>query len=162
MSFIYGERMASNFNIRKACSTDLSSIVRLLANDPFGKQRESFQDPLPEQYHRAFTEIDANPNNYLIVLEDGKKIIGTCQLTIITHLTYQGGKRGQIEGVRIDESYRGQGIGKLMIEWAINKSGELNCHLVQLTMDKKRLDTIEFYQKLGFTASHEGLKLHLG
>ena len=95
------------------------------------------------------------------MLENAKKIIGTSQLTIITYLTYQGGKRGQIEGVRIDESYRGQGIGKLMIEWAINKSRELNCHLVQLTMDKKRFETIDFYQKLGFIASHEGLKLHL-
>lgn len=153
--------MTFNFNIREACSADLSNIVRLLANDPLGKQRESSQDPLPQQYYTAFTEIDVDPNNYLIVLEDDKKIIGTCQLTIIRYLTYQGGKRGQIEGVRVDESYRGQGIGKLMIEWVINKSRELNCHLIQLTMDKKRFETIEFYQKLGFIASHEGLKLHL-
>ncbi|HSW76609.1 MAG TPA: GNAT family N-acetyltransferase, partial [Candidatus Saccharimonadales bacterium] len=68
--------------------------------------------------------------------------------------------RGQIEGVRIDEFYRGRGIGKLMIMWSINKAHELGCHLVQLTMDKQRLETIEFYKKLGFTASHEGLKLH--
>lgn len=95
------------------------------------------------------------------MVEDGSRIIGTSQLTIITHITYQGGKRGQIESVRIDESYRGRGIGKLMIEWAINKAREVGCHLVQLTMDKKRLETIEFYKKLGFEATHEGLKLHL-
>ena len=150
------------FNIRKACNNDLPDIVRLLADDPLGKQRESsYQDPLPQQYYTAFTEIEADPNNYLIVLEDGKKIIGTCQLTILRYLTYQGGKRGQIEGVRVDESYRGQGIGKLMIKWAINKSRQANCHLVQLTMDKNRSETIQFYKKLGFIASHEGLKLHL-
>ena len=34
-------------------------------------------------------------------------------------------------------------------------------HLVQLTMDKKRLETTEFYKKLGFVGSHEGLKLNL-
>ncbi|MBA2653052.1 MAG: GNAT family N-acetyltransferase [Tatlockia sp.] len=147
--------------IRKAYKADLPQIVRLLANDPLGKQRESYEDPLPQNYYTAFTEIDSDPNNYLIVLEKANKIIGTAQLTIVRYLTYQGGRRGQIEGVRIDESYRGQGIGKLMIEWAINKSRELNCHLVQLTMDKKRFETIEFYQKLGFIATHEGLKLHL-
>ena len=151
----------ANFKIRKALESDIPHIVRLLANDLLGKQRESLQDPLPQQYYSAFAEINADKNNTLLVVEDCSTIIGTAQLTILTHLTYQGGKRGQIEGVRIDESYRGQGVGKLMIEWAINKARELGCHLVQLTMDKQRLETIEFYKKLGFVASHEGMKLHL-
>ncbi len=153
--------MISNINIRKAKREDVPHIVNLLANDLLRKQREHFQEPLPQQYYDAFTEIDNDKNNYLIVVEDGDKIIGTLQLTIVTYLTYQGGKRCQIEGVRIDESYRKKGLGKQMIEWAINKAHELDCHLVQLTMDKKRLETIEFYKNLGFVASHEGLKLHL-
>lgn len=153
--------MAANFNIRKARREDLSQIVKLLVNDPLGKQREDYRESLPEQYYIAFDEINKDNNNYLIVIEDADKIIGTSQLTIIPYLTYKGGKRGQIEGVRIDELYRGRGIGKLMIEWAIDKTRELGCHLVQLTMDKQRLETIDFYKKLGFIASHEGLKLHL-
>jgi ribosomal protein S18 acetylase RimI-like enzyme len=150
-----------HLNIRKANQDDLVQIVQLLAHDPLGQQRESYQMPLPAEYFTAFEEINADKNQYLIVVEDNHQIIGTFQLTIITYLTYRGGKRGQIEGVRIDEAYRRRGIGKIMIEWAINKARELNCHLVQLTMDKKRQETIEFYQKLGFIASHEGLKLHL-
>ncbi len=153
--------MIENFSIRKAKREDVEQIVQLLANDPLGKQRECYQQPLPQQYYVAFSEIDGDKNNYLIVVEHQHKIIGTLQLLILTHLTYQGGKRGHIEGVRIDDSYRGRGIGKLMIEWAVNKAKELDCHLVQLTMDKKRDATIEFYKKLGFVASHEGLKLHL-
>ena len=153
--------MALKFKIRKACFNDIPSIVGLLANDPLGIQRESFKDPLPQQYYTAFQEIDADKNQYLIVVEDKNKIIGTMQLTIITYLTYKGGRRGQIEGIRIDTSYRNQGIGKLMIEWAIAKSRELECHLVQLTTDKKRPDALEFYKKLGFAISHEGLKFHL-
>lgn len=149
------------FNIRKARRDDVPSIVRLLANDPLGNQRESYQDPLLVKYYAAFDEIDADKNQYLIVAEDEQKIIGTLQFSIITYLTYQGGKRGQVEGVRINEAYRGQGIGTLMVKWAIDKAYEAGCHLVQLTMDKKRLDTIEFYKKLGFIESHEGLKLHL-
>jgi len=42
-------------------------------------------------------------------------VIGMAQLNILTYLTYQGGKRAQIEGVRIDKSYRSHGIGKLMM-----------------------------------------------
>jgi len=150
------------FNIRKARHEDLPQIVKLLAHDSLGNQRESYSHPLPQQYYDAFSEIDADKNNYLIVVEDNKQVIGTCQLTIITYLTYRGGKRGQIEGVRIDELYRGKGIGKQMINWCINKAIELQCHLIQLTMDKTRMETIQFYKKLGFIASHEGLKLHIG
>ncbi len=147
--------------IRKALRHDVPGIVKLLAEDPLGKQREVYQEPLPEQYYLAFSEIDSDKNNYLLVAEDGNKIIGTLQLTIITYLTYQGGKRAQIEGVRVDAAYRGQGIGKLMIEWVISKAQELGCHVLQLSTDKKRPDALEFYKKLGFIASHEGLKLNL-
>lgn len=53
-----------------------------------------------------------------------------------------------------------KGLGKQMIEWAVKKSQELGCHMVQLTTDKKRPEALEFYKNLGFSASHEGLKLH--
>lgn len=147
--------------IREAVQADVPQIVRMLANDDLGWQREQYQEPLPQHYFDAFIEIAADKNNYLIVVELDQKVIGTCQLTIIPYLTYKGGRRGQIEGVRIDESYRGQGVGKKMITWAINKARDRGCHLLQLTMDKKREETIKFYQKLGFISSHEGLKLHL-
>lgn len=48
-----------------------------------------------------------------------------------------------------------------MLEWAIQKAKVEGCHVIQLTPDKKRPDALEFYKKLGFTASHEGMKLHL-
>lgn len=147
--------------IRKATEHDLPLIVKLLANDSLGKQRECYQEPLPESYMNAFSEINADKNNFLVVMEDNSVIIGTLQLTFIPYLTYKGGKRALIEGVRIDESYRGKGIGKQLIEWAIEKSRQQGCYMVQLTTDKKRPDALEFYKKLGFTASHEGLKLKL-
>ena len=35
------------------------------------------------------------------------------------------------------------------------------CALVQLTTDKARTDAHRFYRRLGFVASHEGMKLAL-
>ena len=48
-----------------------------------------------------------------------------------------------------------------MIEWAIQQARLNGCHMVQLTTDRQRPDAIRFYQQLGFTASHEGMKLRL-
>ena len=151
----------SAINIRKAVLNDLSKIIHLLSDDALGSERENYKEPLPQSYITAFSNIDADKNSLLVVVEDDADVIGTLQLNIIQYLTYQGGKRAQIEAVRIAKSHRGKGIGKIMIEWAISKARELQCHVIQLTTDKKRPDALAFYENLGFTASHEGLKLHL-
>lgn len=148
-------------NFRKATKDDIFIIIKMLADDQLGKLREDYQEPLPEKYYYAFENIDRDPNQELIVIEDGSNsIIGTLQLTFVQYLTYQGGIRAQIEAVRIREDLRGQGIGEKLFQWAINRSKERGAHLLQLTTDKKRPEAFKFYEKLGFKASHEGMKLH--
>ncbi len=66
-----------------------------------------------------------------------------------------------MEGVRVRESVRGQGIGEKLFEHAIACAKAKGCHLIQLTSDKARPEAIRFYEKLGFKATHEGLKLAL-
>lgn len=147
---------------RKATRQDVPSIIQLLANDALGQARERYADPLPETYYDAFERIDTDPNQELIVVEGNEnEIIGTLQLSFIPYLTYQGGIRAQIEAVRIREDKRGEGLGQEMFEWAIGRARERNAHLLQLTTDKQRPDAIRFYEKLGFKASHEGMKLNL-
>ena len=146
---------------RKATKIDLPSIIQLLASDKLGQLREKYEVPLPEGYYEAFDRINADLNQELIVVENEKdEIIGTLQLSFIQYLTYQGGIRAQIEAVRIREDLRGGGLGQKMFEWAIQRAKERNAHLLQLTTDKKRPDAIRFYEKLGFKASHEGMKIH--
>jgi GNAT superfamily N-acetyltransferase len=123
--------------------------------------REDYRSPLPEIYYSAFEQIDNDSNQELIVIEnDSNEIIGTLQLSFIQYLTYQGGIRAQIEAVRVREDFRGGGVGQKLFEWAIERAKERNAHLLQLTTDKKRPDAVRFYEKLGFVASHEGMKIH--
>lgn len=152
---------APEFTIRRAKATDIPHVVRLLADDFLGRQREQYELPLPASYWRSFELIESDPHNDIIVLEQDGEIIGNMQVTFIPCLTYRGGMRCLIEGVRIDRRMRGDGLGRLLIEWAIDEARKKECHMVQLTMNKERLDVIDFYQSLGFVASHAGLKLHL-
>ena len=146
---------------RKASKNDISAIVKLMADDALGQQRENFQTPLPVAYLNAFENIMADNNQELMVVEDeNQEVIGTFQLTFIQYLSYKGGIRAQIENVMVREDQRGLGIGKLMFEWAINRAKERKAHVLQLTSDKKRPRAIKFYEDLGFVASHEGMKLH--
>ncbi|MBC9794499.1 GNAT family N-acetyltransferase [Sinomicrobium sp. FJxs] len=148
-------------NFRKATEKDLPFIVQMLADDKLGQARENYRQPLPEEYLAAFGNIDKDPNQELIVVENGSgEIIGTLQLSFIQYLTYRGGIRAQIEAVRIRKDQRGKGIGQQMFAWAIKRAKERNAHVLQLTTDKKRPEAIGFYEKLGFRATHEGMKLH--
>lgn len=146
---------------RRARADDVPDIVRLLADDPLGATRERYESPLPESYARAFRAIEQDANNELVVACRGERVVGVLQLTYIPSLTYQGGWRALVEGVRVDSGERSQGLGKTLFEWAIARARERGCHMVQLTTDKARPDAKRFYESLGFVASHEGLKLHL-
>ena len=147
---------------RKATESDISNIVKMLADDELGSKREDYKVPLPKIYYDAFQNILQDKNQELIILENFyKEIIGTLQLTFIQYLTYRGGLRAQIEAVRIHKKFRGKGFGKKIFKWAIKRSIDKGAHLIQLTTDKQRLDAIDFYKALGFKDSHMGMKLNL-
>ncbi|MEV4607648.1 GNAT family N-acetyltransferase [Neorhizobium sp. LMR1-1-1.1] len=147
---------------RNASSTDLPAIITLLADDPIGATREVASKEMDQAYLEAFAAIEADPNQLLAVaVDDDGEVIGCLQLSFIPGLSRKGMWRGQIESVRIAASHRGGGLGAAMIEWAVEQAKEKGCGLVQLTSDKRRPDAIRFYERQGFVASHEGLKLDL-
>jgi ribosomal protein S18 acetylase RimI-like enzyme len=132
--------------------------VRLLADDPLGRDREG-ADPAP--YGRAFALIDTDPAQLLVVAVDGTEVVGTLQLSVIPGLSRRGALRAQVEAVRVRSDARGRGIGEAMVRWAIGESRRRGCALVQLTTDVSRTDAHRFYERLGFVPSHVGLKLAL-
>ncbi len=153
--------MEAKISIRTAAQEDLDSIVLMLADDVLGSTRERYEHPLPDSYKKAFQAISSDPNNELIVACRGTEVVGVQQITFTPYLTHQGGWRAAIEGVRTAASVRGMGVGSELIKWAIQLAEERGCHLVQLTTDKRRPDALRFYERLGFKATHEGLKLKL-
>ncbi|GAB4031228.1 GNAT family N-acetyltransferase [Spirosoma jeollabukense] len=153
--------MLQELTFRLATKDDLVAIVRMLSDDTLGASREKFDEVLPENYVAAFARIEQDPNQELTVVEMNGELVATFQLTFIQYLTYQGGLRAQMEAVRTNSAYRGQGIGTKVFAYAINRAREKGCHLLQLTSDKRRPDAIRFYESLGFTATHEGMKLKL-
>lgn len=150
-----------DLNFRKATENDLPALVMLLADDDLGASREDTSTPLNQRYIDAFHDIGEDPNNELTVVECEAGLVGMLQLTFIPYLTHTGTRRCLIEGVRIAGGYRGQGLGRRFIRWAIDRAAERQCSLVQLTSDKQRPDALRFYESLGFRATHEGCKLRL-
>lgn len=151
----------SDIKFRLATRSDLPSIVRMLADDALGSQRERYDDPLPDSYIKAFEEIDNDPNHELIVAELDGEVIGTLQLMFLPSISFQGGLRAQVESVRVDTKVRNQGIGSKLMNWTIERAKERGAHVVQLTTHGSREDAHRFYEMLGFKGSHLGMKLSL-
>ncbi|MGM1058605.1 GNAT family N-acetyltransferase [Saccharothrix sp. Mg75] len=142
--------------IRRATAEDVPSIVALLADDPLGARREDPADLTP--YLDAFALLDAAAHEVLVVAEDDGQVVGTLQLTVLRGLSRRAATRAQVEGVRVASAARRRGLGELLVRWAVAEARDRGCSVVQLTSDKSRADAHRFYERLGFTASHEGFK----
>ena len=153
--------MSGNVTLRDARRGDVPAIVAMLADDTLGRSREATSEPLPQSYYEAFEALARDPNNRLLIAERDGETVGTLQISFIHGLSHQGAKRALIEAVRVASAHRKAGIGEQIIRAAIEIAREAGCTILQLTTDKSRKDAHRFYERLGFVASHEGMKLML-
>ncbi|HZZ45780.1 MAG TPA: GNAT family N-acetyltransferase [Pseudonocardia sp.] len=156
----------TTIRLRRAGVEDVPAIVALLADDVLGSTRDGAgTDEELAPYLRAFRIVDADPAQLLVVACTGAdtqpQVVGTMQLGFLPGLARRGAVRAQIEAVRIRSDQRGRRLGEAMITWAVEEARRRRCAIVQLTSDKSRTDAHRFYERLGFVASHEGLKLAL-
>lgn len=140
----------------------LPALVAMLKDDFLGDAREDVSAGALAGYEAAFAAIEASPENTLFVaLDAAGEPVGMFQFTVLPGLSYGGRLRAQIEGVRTRGDQRGKGIGARMMAFAIDAARERGCVLIQLSTNKARSDAHRFYARLGFEASHEGMKMML-
>ncbi len=150
--------------IREATKNDLGQIINLLIDDKLGKTREvvsNSTNEIDKCYIDAYTHMLVNPSQQILVMELNTEIIGVLELTYIHSLTHKGSLRANIEGVRIKSNYRNQGLGSKLFKYVERLAIDKGCAIIQLTTNLQRLDAKHFYEKLGFVASHYGMKMEL-
>ena len=144
---------------RRAVREDALAIAALLADDPLGSDRE---DPSnPAAYLDAFDRIDTDPRNLLAVAEIDGAVLGCLQMTFIPGLSNRGAEFALVQAVRVDAALRGQGVGQAFMHWAMDQARARGCAAIELFTHKTRLDAQRFYDRLGFVASHVGMRRRL-
>lgn len=151
----------SDITFRNAAKEDLKTLVALLADDDIAEGREQAKGDLLPAYSAAFEEMSKNPDNRVLIAEQGGEIVGSLQIVYVPGLSRQGAKRAIIESVRVSSKARGHNIGTILMKEAIAQAKAAGCKLVQLTSDKRRTRAHLFYRRLGFLQTHEGFKLDL-
>jgi len=145
--------------VRLATQEDLPDILRMLFQD-----QATHSDELGHRapcYAEALREMQASGSSATYVAELDRRVVGTFMLTFIRHLLRQGSLVAQIEAVRVEAPLRGRGLGAEMMRWAIEEARRRGCSRVQLTTNNARKDAHRFYERLGFRATHLGMKLPL-
>jgi len=146
--------------IRVACPDDLEAVIALLDEDAIREVTEDYTDLTP--YAEALAEIVAADHSTVLVGEVDGQVVATAQVTWLRRMMYGAGLVCQIESVRVASVRRGEGLGAELIGWIVDDARRRGCARIELTSNAQRVDARRFYERLGFRATHVGMKLYLG
>lgn len=147
--------------VREATRADRARVVELIHLGAVGGPVGPAPSAATPEYERAFAHFEASPDAMVMVAVVDGEVVGTFSLTILPNLSNGGRDVAQIESVHVAEAMRGRGVGEAMLRWAIAEAKARGCFRMQLSSNKERVDAHRFYRRLGFVASHEGMKLAL-
>jgi len=147
--------------IRPARRDDLAAILALIGADPISSSRAGHSAEVTPEVEAAFAAIDTSNDHYLLVVDEAGEVVGTLQLSLLPGLSRNGMRRALIESVHVRADRRNHGLGAQLVRHALDLARHHGCGMAQLTSDKRRVDAHRFYARLGFIASHEGMKLVL-
>ena len=150
----------SDLRVREATAEDLEAVIALQREDVI---REVHEDDVPvSAYRAAFDEITADAHQQLLVGELDGEVVATAQVTWVRRLTYVGGEMGLVESVRVRSDLRGRGLGESLMRHVLDLARARDVVRVELTTNAQRNAARRFYERLGFTPSHVGMKYYLG
>ncbi|MBI5732480.1 GNAT family N-acetyltransferase [Candidatus Jorgensenbacteria bacterium] len=103
-------------------------------------------EPTRERSRKVFGAVLTNPVYNIFVAEIDGKIVGTITLLIEHKFIHGGGKVGHIEDVATRKGWEGRGIGRKLVERAIEEARFEECYKVILDCSE---DNVPFYEKCG-------------
>jgi GNAT superfamily N-acetyltransferase len=134
-----------SLEIRAATEADLPSILALYVDVEDGGPVLSIEEA------RSILARTRNYPDYTIYVAilDGS-VIGTFELLIMDNLAHLGAPSGVLEDIVVHRDWRGKGVGKQMVRFAMNRCRERGCYKLALSSNLKREAAHRFYDRLGF------------
>ena len=148
----------TELRLRRARRDDLVDLLRIIADNDVARARGTYVVEETPAVVAAFDAIMASTDNELWVGELDGAVAATAQLTFLPGLAHGGAWRAIVESVHVRGDLRGRGLGGQLMAAMIERARERGAATISLTSDRRRVDAHRFYERLGFAASHVGMK----
>ncbi|CAC9973472.1 GNAT family N-acetyltransferase [Flavobacterium panici] len=112
-----------------------------------------------EVFKTIFNENISNPRNLYLIAENETEGLGFISFHT-QNLLHHCGLVGEIQEFFIHQNYRGQGVGRLLINEILNFADQNNLRSIEVTTNKKRVENVAIYENLGFTLSHNKFTIY--
>ena len=136
------------FQIEKATANDLTAMTDLL-QVLFSIEQDFI--PNPERQRTGLQQLleDTQRARVLVARLPTGEVIGLCSAQLVIS-TAEGGYSVWIEDVIIASRYRGNGVGKALLQTALDWAAQRGATRAQLLADRENISALQFYQKLGW------------
>ena len=132
-------------SIRPATPDDLAALLvlyrHLHPNDP---------QPDPAAAAHAWSTLLSSGLVVPIVASLAGTLVASCTLAVIPNLTRGARSFGVIENVVTHPRHRRTGLGRAVLQAAIQHAWRANCYKVTLATGSRQEATLAFYQAAGF------------
>jgi GNAT superfamily N-acetyltransferase len=139
--------MADLPSIEPAATSDLEGVLALLRvlnadNPPLGEA------PAAE----IWAQLLASDQTTVLVARAAGAVVATCTLTVVPNLSRGGRPYALIENVVTHPDVRRRGLGRAVLQAALDRAWAAGCYKVMLATGSKRPETLRFYEGAGFEA----------
>ena len=131
--------------IRQAALDDVKHILNIYAEALDNGKVLSL-----ENTQRIFLKQQQYPDYQVYVAVYEQQIVGTFALLIMENMAHLGTSSAVVEDVGVLPAMQGKGIGKLMMEFALQYAKEKGCYKMSLSSNLRREKAHKFYESLGF------------
>jgi GNAT superfamily N-acetyltransferase len=132
--------------IRRAKDEDLGNVLAVYAQPEIDNGQVLPLDKA-ESLLRKFARY---PDYTLYVAEHEARIVGSFALLIMDNIGHLGAPSAIVEDVVVDPTHHGTGIGRKMMEFAMQKARGKGCYKLMLSSNARRERAHAFYEALGF------------
>ena len=112
-----------------------------------------------EVFETIFNENISNPKNLYLIAENETEGLGFISFHT-QNLLHHCGLVGEIQEFFIHQKYRGQGVGRLLVNKILDFAEQNDLKSIEVTTNKKRVENVAIYENLGFTLSHNKFTIY--
>lgn len=131
---------------REGTEADLGAVLDIYAQGDLDDGRRLGAS----QAREVLSRFRRYPDYRLYVALLAGRIVGAFSLLIMDNLGHAGTPAAIVEDVGVHEDFRRHGVGRRMIEYAIEQARARGCYKLSLSSNNQRQDAHRFYDALGF------------